>query len=125
MFDLRSFLKNTKSSILTYGFQSKISTANAILDVVTNSYENIQKNLLTGLVLVDLRKAFDTVSHQILLTKLENYGIGGVAFDVINSHLKDRKQYVSLKQIRSAAEKIQYGVPQGSSIGPFFFHLYK
>ena len=46
-----------------------------MIDVLTDSYENIQDNLCTSLVLINLRRAFDTVSHLILLSKLENYGI--------------------------------------------------
>ena len=51
------------------------STAHAMLDVVTAAYNNIQENLYTGLVFVDLRKAFHTVCHQILLSKLKHYGV--------------------------------------------------
>jgi len=74
-----------------YGFQSKTSTAHAMLDVITATYDNIHDKLYTGLVLVDLRKAFDTVSHQILLTKLEHYGIRWVAYNLISSFIQNRK----------------------------------
>ena len=53
----------------------KTSTAHAMLDVVTAAYDNIHENLYTGLFFVDLRKAFDTVCHQILLSKLKYHGI--------------------------------------------------
>jgi len=59
--------------------------------VITAAYENTHDELYTGLVLVDLRKAFDTVCHQILLNKLEHYGIRWVAYDVISSYLQNRK----------------------------------
>ena len=58
-----------------YGFQSNISTSHAMLDVVTSSYNNIDDHSYTGLASVDLNKAFDTVSHNILFIKLNNYRI--------------------------------------------------
>jgi len=67
-----------------------------MINVVTESFENIHENLLTGLVLVDLRKTLDTVCHKTLLNKLEHYGIRGVAHDLINFYLSHRKQFVSL-----------------------------
>ena len=73
---LHSFFK--KHNVIyenQYGFQSNISTSHAMLDVVTSSYDNIDDHFYTGLAFVDLKKAFDTVSHNILLTKLNNYGI--------------------------------------------------
>ena len=62
-----------------YGFQSNISTSHAMLDVVTSSYDNIDDHSYTRLAFVDLKKAFDAVSHNILLTKLNNCSIQGVA----------------------------------------------
>ena len=58
-----------------YGFQKEISTENAILDIVTNALDSINQNLYTGLIFLDLRKALNTVSHDILLFKLNHYGI--------------------------------------------------
>ena len=64
----------TKNNVLItnqYGFQAKLSTTHALLDVITSSFENIKDNLFTGLILLDPAKAFDTVSHDILLSKLQ------------------------------------------------------
>ena len=58
-----------------------------MLDVVTSSYDNIDDYTYTGLAFVDFKKAFDTVSHNILLTKLNNYGIRGIAHTLIHSYL--------------------------------------
>ena len=58
-----------------FGFQSKISTSHAMLDLVTTAYDNIDLNLHTGLVLIDFKKASDIVCHKILLNKLAHYGI--------------------------------------------------
>ena len=102
----------------------KISTAQAMLDIVTAAYHNIYENLYTGLVFVDLCKAFDTVCHQIVLTKLEHYGIHGATYNLICSYLQDRKQFVSLRLTRSDLGCIQPGVQQGSSKGLLFFLIY-
>ena len=83
-----------------------------MLDVVTSSYNNIDKHSSTGLALVDLKKAFDTVSHNVLLTKLNNYGIRGIAYTLIRSYLDNRQQFVSINQSQSNLKPIKVGVPK-------------
>ena len=73
---------------------------------------------------VDLKKAFDTVDHNILLEKLDYYGIRGVAKDWFWSYLDNQKQYVTLNGSNSSIKTILTGVPQGSVLGPFFFLIY-
>ena len=107
-----------------YGFQKKVSTTHAMLDVVTTIYDNIYEKLFSGLLLIDLRKAFDTVCSQTLLIKMEQHRIREVAYNLVNSYLYDRKQFVALNQTCSKTHKIQYGVPQGSFLGPLFFLVY-
>ena len=116
----------TKHKVLTttqYGFQAKLSTTHALLDVITSSFENIKDNLCTGLILLDLAKAFDTVSHDILLSKLDHYGIRGTAKDLLQSFLK-RKQFVFANGCKSNIENNNYGVAQGSTLGPLLFLVY-
>ena len=73
---------------------------------------------------IDLKKAFYTVNHDILLLKLEHYGIRGVAYSWFKSYLSDRKQFVSLNGVESNLKNISCGVPQGSVLGPLLFLLY-
>ena len=104
-----------------YGFQSNVSTVHAMLDVVTSCYDNINEYRYTALSFADLRKAFDTVSHQTLLMKLSNYGIRAVAYDLIHSYLHNRQQFVSNNQSKPDLKLTHCGVPQSSSLGPLFF----
>ena len=74
----------------------------------------------------DLQKAFDTVDHEILLYKLYNYGVRGTVYSWFSEYLSNRKQFVSLGNHISELHTINYGVPQGSLLGPLFiFNLYK
>ena len=95
-----------------------------MLNVVTSLYDSINRNQYSGLVLIDLKKAFDTVSHTTLLKKLHNYGIRGVAEKLLVFYLECRKEFVALNQMRSKLMNIEYGVPQGSTLGPLFFLIH-
>ena len=70
------------------------------------------------------RKAFGTVNHEILLNKLENYGIIGIALTWFHSHLSNRRQHVSVKGYNSNNLYVTCGVPQGSVLGPLLFLIY-
>ena len=76
-----------------YGFREKHSVIHALLDVTTLAYDEIQNKSYTGLLLMDLRKAFDTVSHNILLQKLNHYGVRGPALSLLKSYLSSRNQF--------------------------------
>ena len=75
-------------------------------------------------VFIDLKKAFDTVDHQLLCKKIECYGIRGVALNWITSYLANRSQFVSIDGRHSSLSHVSCGVPQGSVLGPKWFILY-
>ena len=107
-----------------YGFRSNRSTSLALIELleeITTSLDN-KKNVIG--VFIDLKKAFDTVNHKILLQKLEHYGIRGMLLNWFESYLTDRKQYVFYNGVSSDLKTISCGVPQGSVLGPLLFLIY-
>ena len=74
--------------------------------------------------ILDFVKAFDTVNHEILLTKLEYYGVRGVAYELMKSYLSERLQCIKISQTVSDFKKNNYGIPQGSILGPLLFLIY-
>ena len=107
-----------------FGFHSRYSTNHAIISLI----ELIKKYLENGVFVcgnfIDLQKAFDTVNHEILLSKLDHYGIRGFTNDWFRSFFCNRKQYFSCSGYSSEIKEINYGVPQGSTLGPLLLLLY-
>ena len=85
---------------------------------------NIDQGKYNIAVFIDLRKAFDTMNHEILLNKLEYYGVSDKELNWFKSYLDDRKQFTVVGRIRSKESKVLHGVPQGSCLGPLLFLVY-
>ena len=97
----------------------------ALLELTDEISKYMDNKEYTVGVFLDLAKVFDTVDHKILLTKLNHYGIRGIANNWFKSYLESRNQYyVSINGIYSDFSIVTYGVPQGSILGPLLFLVY-
>ena len=107
-----------------YGYRAGFSTTLALIDVVDTIKMAVNRNEYAMGIFLDLEKAFDTINHEILLAKLDHYGFRGHVNIFINSYLNERKQYASVNKKESNYQRINFGVPQGSILGPLFFIIY-
>ena len=107
-----------------FGFRNSYSTSYALLSIVNKIKHAIDNHDYACDVFLDLSKAFDTVNHDILIKKLEFYGIRGHANKWFLSYLTCRRQFVSINNISSEELISSNGVPQGSVLGPLLFLLY-
>ena len=107
-----------------YGFRKNMSTSLAILELVEEITTSIDDCKSTVGVFIDLKKAFDTVDHNIFVNKLEHYGIRGIANMWICSYLRNRSQYVCINDTNSDCMNVTCGIPQGSILGPALFIIY-
>lgn len=105
------------------GFRAERSTSLALIHTMEEIRTGLDNDKFAVGILIDLKKAFDTINHHILIHKLELYGVTGVASRWVESYLTNRKQFVKLNEHCSSCLCIPCGVPQGSVSGPRFFNL--
>ena len=122
---LYTFLNNNNIIYnLQFGFRKQYSTSHALITITENIRKALDDRNIGYGVFVDFQKAYDTVDHQILLAKLNHYGIHGVSNDWFKSYLSNCNQHVSINGFDSGLTSINCGVPQGSVLGPLLFSLY-
>ena len=128
---LYTFIENRNLfSPLQFGFRKQKSTKDAIIAFLSRLITNLDKNEYCLGVFVDLSKAFDTIDHDILLKKLDKFGVRGIANIWFKNYLTARQQSVRINKdnsnefISSESQTITHGIPQGSILGPVLFILY-
>ena len=100
------------------------STTHAILSLVDYLINSFEENKLTCGIFLDISKAFDTIGHNILLSKLYKYWIRGNTLNWYMNYLSNRHQFMSINNTSSSFLRIECGLPQGSILGPILFILY-
>lgn len=126
-FEVNKLLDNEQ-----HGFRKNKSTITAIISFIENIIDKLENGEHIIATFLDMSKAFDSVSHFLLIKKLSTYGLAGKDLNLIKSYLEDRQQYVELRHvfgrrvltINSKSKKVKYSVPQGSVLGPFLFLCY-
>ena len=116
--------KNQLFTTAQFGFRSKKSCADAIMLVTGYMRVEIDRKSSGQACFIDLQKAFDTLDHDILVTKLYEYGFRDEVNILLRSYLSDRVQYISISGETTSCKKIETGVPQGSILGSLLFLLY-
>ena len=126
-FSLSNFLNSTKQFYKhQYGFRKGHSTLHHVLQLVNHIAQENDKpsRNFTLATFLDLSKAFDTISHNILLHKLDNIGVRGLSNMWFQSYLSNRQQFMDINDTKSTLQTVDTGVPQGSILGPLLFLIY-
>ena len=118
------FIRHSLISPDQFGFRKGLSTVNSIIGLTEKIYDALNNRNHSANIFVDFRKAFDTVNHAILISKLRCYGVRGLALKYVHSYLTDRRQCVRVGSCLSTEKSVNMGVPQGSLLGPLLFLMY-
>ena len=122
---LVEYLKsNNLMSNEQHGFRKNHSTVTCLLEMTEDIRDNFDKGKISGIVAIDLSKAFDTIRHKVLLKKLKTLNLANDTITWFKSYLSGRQQRVKINETKSQPGTVEYGVPQGSILGPLLFSLY-
>ena len=106
------------------GFRPMHSTQKCLVEVCDYLLDNMSEGFLTWAVFLDIKKAFDTVHHEVLIKKLISIGVQGRELDWFSSYLTEQNQVTKVNDHHSNKAPVKFGVPQGSILGPLLFTLY-
>ena len=116
---------NSLLSMFQSGFRPKHLTLSALIHLCDELLENMDNGKINCIVFLDVKKAFDSIIHKILLDKMRTlFGISGIQLKRFESYLSNRQQQCKIDDQLSSPKRIKCGVPQGSILGPLFFLLY-
>ena len=105
------------------GFRKGNSAQQCLLVMIEKFKESIDKGHQFGALLTDLPKAFDCIDHKLLIAKLYSYGVSLSSINLLSSYLSNRTQRIKINDCFSLRNEIEYGVPQGSILGPLLFNI--
>lgn len=123
---LKTFLNTSNFGLhcMQFGFRANHSTETATLHLIEQIKSRLDRGGVVGAVFLDLRKAFNTVNHDVLISKLSKFNFSSKALAWMSSYLSNRRQCVKVGDTLSSNMKCTMGVPQGSVLGPLLFSLY-
>ena len=113
--------KNKTFNKNQHAYRPQHSTITCLFDIINHVHEQLDNKNYVSIVSLDLSKAFDTINHDLLLTKLKNLNLNQNSVEFLKSYLQNRKQFTKFSNFTSNEEKVLSGVPQGSILGPLLF----